>query len=456
MDPRLLILVPLLVCVVVASWSLEKALLNVYLPVLLCLPVYELLKLPNLPFLTFADTAVLPLGVLLLVRKMREWRLTRMDFWMLLFGISSCATLFLHLPTPTPGIFALFGFLTSTFFPYAIGKVLIEQSNLRTKVMKRIVFILALMAVGCVYEYRMGVDPFHIFWNSVFPPQGPISAIDHSQLEQFRWGFTRAAGPYSGSELAGMVYIFGTLFAYYLYKCGQWEKKFRWSFHPFQKGAILLSIVCIGLFVTQARGPYLGVLLGLIIARISTAKNIKKASIYTALFLTFVAIPSYEALSHYASNNAAPTDSDQQNAVYRTRMIQNYLPVMESGGIFGWVTIPVIDGETSIDNAYLYFGLSQGYLGVISFSLLIVESLLAVFLSVRRTKNSEDLTFIFCVAGAIAGMAFCLGTVFLPAPATQLLFMLMGWSQSVRPTKEYEQAAVAAQEPIFHFRRVFS
>jgi hypothetical protein len=457
MGPRLLILVPLLISLVIARRSLEKALLNVYLPVLLCFPVYEFLKLPNLPFLTFSETAVLPIGILLIVRKRREWRFTRMDFWMLLFGISSCATYFLHVPNPTVGTYNLISWLLMYFFPYAIGKLLIEQDDLRTKVMKRFVILLAFVALGCVFEYRMGVDPFHDFWHRLIPPEGPVSGLDHTQVEQVRWGFTRAAGPYAGSEAAGMVYIFGMIFAYALYKNQQWERKFRWKFHPFQKGTLLLLITTIGLFVTQARGAYLGVALGYVIARIASAKNIKKASIYTALFLAFVAVPSYKALSSYASVSSSSVDDDRGDAVYRAIMIQNYLPVMEAGGPFGWVEFPVIDGQTSIDNEYLFVGLTQGYVGAIAFSLLIVESFLAVFRSLRRTQNQEDIVFIFCVAGGIAGMALCIGTVFVSSPVSELLFLLIGWSQSVRCTEtSAPQLAPVASSGVFQYRRVFT
>jgi hypothetical protein len=70
-----IILIPALVCwAVLAMGSERKALLWVYLPALLLLPQYYILRLPHLPPITFADAAILPLGIALVLKDMRRWR----------------------------------------------------------------------------------------------------------------------------------------------------------------------------------------------------------------------------------------------------------------------------------------------------------------------------------------------------------------------------------------------
>jgi len=87
-----IILIPAAVCwAVLALGSARKALLYVYLPALLLLPQYYVLRLQHLPPLTFADAAILPLGVALAFKGMRRWRLAWMDLWVLLFAV--CASL---------------------------------------------------------------------------------------------------------------------------------------------------------------------------------------------------------------------------------------------------------------------------------------------------------------------------------------------------------------------------
>jgi hypothetical protein len=424
----------------------------VYLPVLLCFPLYDTLKLPGLPFLSFADTAIFPIGIWLLATRWRSWRFTRMDLWMLLFGVSSGMGMFLRNDTPTPGIFGLFAWVTYALFPYAIGKLVIEQSGIRVAVLKRIVFVLAAVAVISLYEYRMGWNLFHLFWAMLLPDSGLAG------FEQLRWGFTRVSGPYAQSETTGMVYIVAVLFAYWLYRTQQWERKFRFSHHPFTKGTLLLVAVSIGMFINQARGPYLGFALAFLIARTYRARNLRRGVRNTVLILLVLSIPVYMYMNRYTSADFNTATSDQQNAIYRSLMIQNYMPVVEQGGLFGWGPgFPVVGNETSIDNAFLFFGLTQGYMGVISFTLMLAEGLLATFVSLRRLKQRQDTGFVFCMGGCIAGIAFCLGTVFLNEPVYELLFLMLGWSQSLRSSEVLgEVTAPVVAEARFNFRRVFT
>jgi len=161
-------------------------------------------------------------------------------------------------------------------------------------------------------------------------------------------------------------------------------------------------------------------------------------------------------LSSYASADNNGADGDQGNAVYRTIMFQNYIPVMEAGGLFGWVQFPVIDGQTSIDNAYLYFGLTQGYLGAVSFTLMIIDSFISVFLYLRRFTQKQDIAFVFCLGGSILGIAFCIGTVFLTSPVSELIFLMVGWTQSLRTSEPISETLAPAVRARHSFRRVFT
>lgn len=452
MGLALIILLPLLISLIVLSrQSVEKAFLNVYLPVILCLPLYDHLKLPGLPFLTFADTAIFPIGIWLMATRWRRWRLTRMDLWILLFGVSSGTAMLLRNDTPTPGIFGFFSFITIAFFPYAIGKLLIEQSDLRVIMMKRVVFTLACIAIFSLYEFRMGVDPFHVFWARLIPD-------NLGYFEQFRWGFTRVSGPYPQSETTGMVYIMGVLFAYWLYKNDKWEPKLRYLKHPYTKGKLLLIAVCIGMYINQARGPYLGFALAFLIVRTYRPKRLAKSVRNTVLIMLAVGIPGYIYTSRYTSANYNAATQDQQNAIYRSQMIKNYLPIVAKGGLYGYgPSFPVISAQLSIDNAYLFFALTQGYLGAGTFTLLLLESLLAIVQARRRLKQKQDVSFLFCIGGCIAGLALCLGTVFLGEPIFEIVFLFLGWSQSLQSTQNAEEKVIEEVAPSkFGFRKVFT
>lgn len=454
MNLQPIVAIPFFVSVVVLlRSSIEKAVLNVLIPVLLILPLYDIWKVPSMPPLTFADTAILPVGVWLFATRWRDWKFSRMDFWAALFGLSAVYSMFQSEPTTTPGICYTFVTLTIAIFPYAIGKLLIEQRGMREAVVKRIAFLLAVIAVISVYEFRMGVDPFHIFWSRLIPDK-------LGYFEQFRWGFCRVSGPYAQSETTGMVFIIGTLFAYWLNKNKLWEPKLRYLRHPLTKGALILAAVCVGMYENQARGPYIGIIFGFILAR-TIRGNRKKIGPYvrrTALILVVLGTVGFVGMKSYTSANMGQVSTDQGDAVYRALLIQNYLPLIEKGGWWGWgLHPPMVSGQASIDNAYLFFGLIQGYVGAFAFAMLMIEGLIAVFRSLRRMRDQQDRDFAFCLGGCIAGLAICLGTVYLNVPVYQFLFMILGWSQSLRPTETLSKVEEPELAYAGHgFRRVFT
>jgi len=454
----IVIFLPLILSLIVLfRKSLEQAILGVYLPVLLCVPLYDSLKLTGLPPLTPANTAIVPIGVWLLATKMRNLRFTRSDGWMVVFGISCEVALFQRMPSSTFGLFALFVFFTNCFFPYLIGKLLIEQQGLREAFVKRFVFLMAIVGAISVYEYRMGTNPFHFVWVRIFPEYG-VNGGFAAFMGQIRWGFTRASGPVRSSETMGIVFLTATLMAYWLYRNKMWEKKFRFISHPYTKGGLIFAGVCIGMFTCQARGPYLGVMLGLIIARISNGKNLKRRMRYTFIFLIILGGAVYSFGKQYASADAKVETGDQGNAVYRSQMIQNYWPVVQEGGIFGWaIKWPIQHGQKSIDNAFLLYGLEQGYAGAGSFIMLLLEALIAISIALKKMKQRQDIDFIFCMGGCILGQIVSLGTVAIEEPMVQIVFLMVGWAQSVSNSETVGEVAVPEVEaPKFAFRRVFT
>ena len=176
-----IILVPALACwAVLAMGSARKALLWVYLPALLLLPQYYVLRLPHLPPISFADAAILPLGIALMFMAAQHWRWNWMDLWVMLFAV--CAGLSEALSTELAngdwtkllspnfavsrrlstnladgGLMFVAGVFTMVL-PYMAGKLLLEQHDhaVRKKFVAHIVALLAVVAALSTYDFLIG------------------------------------------------------------------------------------------------------------------------------------------------------------------------------------------------------------------------------------------------------------------------------------------------------------
>ena len=88
MEP--IILIPAIVCCLVLTLaSVRHAFIYVYLPAILLLPGYFVLRISHIPPISFSDTAILPLGVAIVATQMHRWRWDWMDLWVGSFALSA-------------------------------------------------------------------------------------------------------------------------------------------------------------------------------------------------------------------------------------------------------------------------------------------------------------------------------------------------------------------------------
>ncbi len=431
----IVILIPALLCLIALyRGNTQTAFLDVYLPTVLLLPLYYYWKVPMLPPIDFGEAVLLPLGLAMILRDLQRWKFTLSDLWVLLFVITSFVTDYVT-DHNTAATFDLFSNIASVIIPYMAGKLLIEQFGHRVATLRRFVFLLAVACVISVYEYRMERNPFMMFWSHFFPGQDPGW---HTQI---RWGFGRVAGPYGQSELAGMVFFTGLVFALWLAYGKHWEEKFRgMGWLPFRKGNLLVAIIGAVLLMAQARGPWLGAMLALAISLTGRAARIGRTAIIVAVIGSSVGYVSFRAFTRYLS--APTTTIEQQNAQYRGQLLPNYIPIAIKGGAFGWGRqVPHVKGQVSIDNEYLFVDLTQGYLGLAAFVLMSLDAMLRLVLATARAADPEERYFSLSLLGVIAGILLTAATVFLGNQAYQMFFLLIGWSQSIQPAVKEKEAA---------------
>lgn len=432
----LITFIPCLLCLfVLLRGKTQDALLNVFLPVLLLIPVDYFLTIRPIPPINMVIGVLLPLGAAMILRDLPRWRFSRTDAWILLFFFTKGYTEYKTGQT-TAAILSYFTVLVTGLIPYMAGKLLIEQTGSRVKFVTRFV---SLLFIGCPiawYEYILKSNAYQRFWGHFYPGvwSGWGTAV--------RWGFGRVAGPFSQSELAGMVYFTGLTMAIWLS-----YRKYRVR-HDIITGTrstlknpkTVLYVLGFTLLTTQARGPWLGTILALSVAWIGLSKHPKRRALTVLLLGTCIGIPAYTAARNYASGPRTDYGSEKETAQYRAQLIDNYLPIAQAGGAWGWGNMgyPHIGGQISIDNEYLIIYLARGYVGLLAFLVLIAETIYSLLKQGFRTKSVRDRHFIFSLLGIFMGISFTITTVFLGSQNFEIFFLIIGWSQSIKAVTKAE------------------
>lgn len=431
---ELVTLIPGLLCLLaIKRWGTAAALQWVVLPTLLLLPTYFYFTMRPLPSLNFIDAALLPLGVGMAFLDLKRWRFTRTDLWVLLFLVSSTWAEHL-LGRTTDAAFSLFESLTTGLIPYMAGKLLIEQTGSRVKITRMFVWLLAGSSFFSAYEYFFKSNPYTWLWSHFYPSQWAMWRT------QYRWGFGRVAGPYSQSELAGMMVFTAWLLALWLGRQNYVELKAQPPVAALLKhGKRYAWALFVALFMTQARGPWIGAGLGLAVASIGRAKKPGRRAVIVLVCVFMIGLPTYLFGKDYLSGPRKDYGSEKETAQYRAELIDNYVPVAIKGGEWGWGSnFPRIGGQDSIDNAYLYFWIVQGYMGAAALILLIVDASGTLIVQAFRPQPVRERHFVLTLLGILVGIAFTITTVFLGNQSYELLFLVVGWSQAVKELPKYQ------------------
>ena len=329
-----IILLPALIAMAMLnSMPAERVAARVYIPCLLLVPIYITKAVGG--FLVCDVTLVsMMLAGIGFFRWSSSLRYTFLDLCICLFAFSAFYA-DAHIHTLNIAFYALCQNLATCFFPYWLARTLIEQTGSRREFAKSLVFCLAIIGLLSLYEYKMERNPFDEMAGVI---NGQISAWGR----QTRWGFARIAGPYGHAIIAGMIFSTGALFQLWLAGTRSWDgsRALRY-FRTSRRAKVITGLVCLGLFMTQSRGPWIGFAFGLIIASVGFAKNRRRAATIAIVGLVMAIAVTTVVLDQYTSkgySNTSTGDLDQQNAEYRRNLLPVYAPLVAKGGFWGWGT----------------------------------------------------------------------------------------------------------------------
>ena len=441
----LLLLIPGLVCLfLVLRGRIETAFLSVYLPCLLSLPGDYSLRIPHLPPISVAEFALIPLGVVGIIRLIRSGSFALMDLLVLLYTASIGLSEILHAPLINDGILTAIDTFTSIFLGYVAGRTLIEP-DLRLATVRRFVVLVLLDGIPGLWEWRMGQSLYGMFGQRVLG----ITSI--SETIQIRGGHGRMGSVFSNSEDEGIVFAMtfclnGWLVYLRRVKASVDLGKTLTKLEEYHAAGLLLLLF---LFLTQARGPLISLAAAYLVLQIPRFKHTGMMTIVVAVLL----VAGYVlALAYFASYTNVPESTDmteqQTSAIYRRQMNELYPPIAEKGGWTGYGVLgfPRVEGKKSIDNQYLLVHLAWGRLGYYLFILIVWANVLVVLVRSWQVKAFEDRAFVFSMLAAMVVLWLTLLTVYLAAQLPEISFLLIGWMQSTGKPRARG----------FSFRRVFT
>jgi hypothetical protein len=310
------------------------------------------------------------------------------------------------------------------------------------------------IAILSLYEYRMEWNFFRVWSDKLFHNTSHL-------ILQLRWGYGRIAGPYGHAILAGCILLSALLFAIWLASEGLWGRKFRnLAFLPGRKSMYIVLGLMAGVWMTQSRGPWMSGAFGILLILAARARNQKRALRNVIIASVLLMTVFYTVLNRYTNVNRSPSDIDQENAQYRRMLVINYMPEVKRGGMLGYgLHFHTVDGQVSIDNEYLNLALTQGYLGLGIFTLLILITGGRLVRTIATSRDRTETSFALCLLAVFVTIVLSIATVYLGFQTFTLFFLITGWAQELQPARALATAsepAVAYAPVRFAFRRVWS
>ena len=449
--------------------SPSKAFVNIYLPSLLLVPWFVILSgCCRLPQFSASEAAIIAIFIIYAFLHGTKWRFSLTDMLLLCFFCCSTFSTYRH-----EHDFSVNNYITRTIvreiLPYLMAKALIEPEktgDIFIKKLTQISFFTAAIAIPDYFLTKVG-SPRSMTMN-LFAPWvlfQPTGVLVHSiafgpriprETMMWRWGFKRVASFTEHPTDFGMILSIACIFYQGSKKNGFWHWK------NYQKLVYFIFLAVI--FMTTARGTWLGLIGGILILVIGRSQKRLKRTLWIAAFL----IPLIAGgVAHYATMNRKigyGISAAEETGQWRIGMIKAYTPVAIHGGAWGsgdssWV--PFKDYQ-NINLQYLFIWVRFGWLGL--FSWLAIYTWVGVRLLIRavQTKDPKESRFAFMLLAVESGiLATFMTTNMKHNQVLALLAMTIGWAEGflLKPqeakTVETDSLRMPTAKP-FHFKKLLT
>lgn len=289
----------------------------------------------------------------------------------------------------------------SAFFHWVLPFMAVSLAVTRLEDVKRVAlaFIASAASLCVVAAYQAKVH--WPMYELLIPHFGLDVTI--SQGSKLRGGLMRAGGSFAEST------SFGWYLAIALFLTIQSRERFasRTRFYAF------IALIGLGLLLTQARGPWLGVAIGLVLLDCYHGRLSRAALKAGAAAMAYIVAVRVASSLGMFSEVVGGHGGAQATVDYRSQLLDRGLAEIRANPLWGYdqqtIQLRLADlrqGEGIIDfvNAYIFYGLSTGIVGACAFA---IGFMWSAWVAARQRRNRGDATNIAAAAlFATSGMTF--------------------------------------------------
>lgn len=433
----------LITMLVIRNRGLEEAFLKSWMFFFMWLSFSFYVDIPGLPDPNFMQAAIMPIMFMLVMERKDELRFGAMELLVAAYLLLRVSMDFISRGYADAQNYAFF-LLTTHAGPYLMGRYLINRRGMDVATARHFVLFMLPLFPLFLYELRFWISPIFKLMMPFFPSATPSMSL--------RYGVARTAGPFEHPILACVMIVAVYRLHRWLCWMGEWEKpqggwlgwidqRTRWLRIPL-KHKISLVLVLMAL-MTISRGPWIGGFVGAILTASGNFKNRKRWLWIAIVVLVIGAGGGKLALDYYITpDETGEISGEAKTMLYRKTLIDRYKDYMYEKMWTGWglSTRPKVKGMESVDNAFLGMALQHGIMAPI---LLVVIFGSAIFSQIRfglRAPPGEPpLGFTF--AGIYLAAFVSFATVYMGAQTAPMLFLLLGWGESIRKRNEVTHAS---------------
>ena len=305
---------------------------------------------------------------------MNRFTWSRLDTWVTLSMVVYVATTFVLQPF-YESLENRAGFLMDTWFAYMVTRFIVTDISRLVTVVKWVAIVLAPLAFLGVIESVTGRLPFALLC-------GDSSYFAHITHYGFRFGFTRAVGPFSHSILFGCAFAMFLPLIWYIRREEGWRAL-----------AYVLSVTAvIGTMSSMSSGPWIMMIAAIFCLAIERHKYlIMPVLVLFVISCIFLAIAANRPFYHVIVSYANPLGG---SGWHRAKLIDLAVEHFGEWWMFGYGGQDPGWGEhlgmskTDITNEFVLAGVKYGVAGVVA----LVGVLAAAFRSlIDSYKWSTDL-----------------------------------------------------------------